>query len=339
MKFILKLSIFSLLLCASVFVVSAQIPTTIDGITITTDPENPAPGQNVSISIESYNTDLSSASIIWSVGGKTYNQGIGMKSISIKAPKLGATLNVNIYIKTSEGREVQKSVSIRSGSVDIIWETKGYIPNFFKGKTPFAYQNTLHLIAVPHLSVDGIKEINPATLIYKWKLGGKYIDGASGYGIQSVDIKTGEIPKQIDISVEVYTKDQQRNTFGEISLNPTSPSVYFYEEDLLYGIFFNRALSNRVQLKNSEMKVLAVPFGFNMDSKNDTNSYSWSINNVEQEDLVKNQSIIIRTKGDQSGSSNIDLDIRNLNNILQGARNSFSVYFNKKATADTNVTF
>lgn len=324
----------------SVIVAHAQIPSSpIDGVTVKTDPENPAPSQNVTVSIESYNTDLSSASIVWSVSGKTYNSGIGLKSIIVKAPKLGVSLNINIFIKTAEGREIQKNVSIRSGSVDIIWEPKGYVPSFYKGKAPFVYQNYLHLVAMPHLSKDGINEIDPATLIYRWKMGGKNIEGAEGYGKQSVDIKADDIPKQIDIDVEVYTKDQQRNTVGKLLLDPTNPSVYFYEDSPLYGILYNKALTDRVQLKNSEMKILAVPFGFNIDSKNDSTSYSWSINNVEQPDLLKNQSITIRTKGDQDGSSNIDLDMRSLNDILQGARGSFSVYFSKKTTQEPGVTF
>ncbi len=333
----LKISIFALMLCAFSLTTHAQIPSSIDGVTVNINPENPSPGQNVSISIESYNTDLSSATMIWSVGGKVYSQGLGIKSISIPAPKLGLTLIINVLIKTSEGRSVQKTVSIKSGSVDMIWEARGYVPAFFKGKSPFVYQNSLHIVAIPHLSSDGTKEINPGTLIYKWKINGKNIDGASGYGKQSVDIEGGDIPKQLEINVLVNTKDEQQSTVATIILDPTEPSLSFYEEDPLYGIFFNKALFGRVVLKNSEMKVISIPFGFNF---NNQISYVWSINNIEKSDLSKNKSITIRTKGDQEGSSNINLDIRNLSSILQGARGEFTVYFNKKPVQqDQNVTF
>jgi hypothetical protein len=76
------------------------------------------------------------------------------------------------------------------------------------------------------------------------------------------------------------------------------------------------------------MKVLAIPFGFNLANRDI--SYVWSINNIEQPTLIKNRSITIRTKGDSDGSSNVDLDIRNQDDILQGATEGFTVYFNKR---------
>ena len=337
MKLMLKISIFTLL-CVFASYTYAQLPNIVDGVTIDSSISNPKPGESVDISIQGYSFDLNSASVVWLVDGKTYSQGIGLKKITVTIPKIGSTLTVDAIIKSSEGREVRKSLSLKSGSVDIIWETKGYVPPFFKGKLPLAYQNTVHVVAIPHLSKDGLTEIDPKTLVYQWKMNGKFVENGQGYGKQSVDIQLDIIPKPIELEVQAYTREQTQSTSGSISIEPTNPSLLFYEDNSLYGLLFNKSLSGKVSLKNEEMRVRAVPYGFNVNLQNDSNNYSWMVNNIDQPKLLKNQSITIRTKGDTEGSSNISLDIRNQSDILQGARGEFTVYFSKKPiTEEENI--
>ncbi len=333
MKLMLKISIFTLL-CVFASCAHAQLPNIVDGVTIDSSISDPKPGESVDISVQGYSFDLNSASIVWVVNGKTHSQGIGLKKITVIMPKIGTSLEVDVIVRSSEGREVRKSLSLKSGSVDIIWETRGYTPPFFKGKLPLAYQNSVHVVAVPHLSKDGITEIDPKTLVYQWKMDGKYVENGQGYGKQSVDIQLDVIPKPLELEVQVYTREQTQSTSGSISIEPGNPSVLFYEDNSLYGLLFNKNLTGKVSLRNEEMRVRAVPFGFNVNLQNDLNNYGWSINNVDQPNLLKNQSITIRTKGDTEGSSNIALDIRNQRSILQGARGEFTIYFSKKPIDD-----
>ncbi len=336
MKLLLKISILTFI-CIFALNSHAQIPTaTIDGVTIQTSSDNPKPGEDVDISVESYNFDLNAASIVWLVNGKVQGQGIGIKQITITTPAIGQKIKVVANIKTAAGREVQKTLTIGSASVDIVWESNGYTPPFFKGKTPFSYQNSVKLIAVPHLSQDGKTETDPKKLVYSWKNNGKYIDNGQGYGKQSVEIIADDIPKTLEISVDVSNREQTEHSIGYLTLTPTEPTLSFYEDDSLYGILFNKSLGDKVQLKNTEMKILAIPYGFNL--QNNSTTYGWSVNNIDQSDLNKNRSITVRSKGDTDGSSNIYLDMRNDENFLQGARGGFTIYFTKKKNAlYTNV--
>lgn len=331
MKLIFKLSIITLLFFSFNLPVSAQAPASIDGVNIKTNTDSPRPGQRIEVSVESFNYELNASSIIWVVDGKTFAQGVGLTKINILGPKIGIPSNVSAIIKIPEGREITKSIILKSGSIDIIWESYGYVPPFFKGKSAFIYQNKLKLIAIPHLSKDGVEEIDPKTLVYSWKRGGKYIEGGQGYGKQSVEIPPDDLPRVLDISVEVSDREQTQNTVGYINLTPDEPSIIFYEIDPLYGVFFNKSLNNKASLENDEMRVLASPFGFNINDNPLT--YTWSINDIEQAELVKNQSIVLRTKGDTEGSSNINLEIRNLREILQGARSEITIFFKKKDRA------
>jgi hypothetical protein len=334
MKLLLKILVISLFL-GFVSIANAQLQTPIDGVTLQTNLSYPRPGQDVEIYIESFSFDLNSSSIIWSTEGKTIGQGVGLTKILVTAPKLGVKLPVIVRIKGADGREVQKSITLQTSSIDIIWESLGYAPPFYKGKLPFSYQNSIKVSAIPHFSSDGIKEVDPKTLVYSWKLGGKYINNGQGYNKQSIEIPPTELPQDLEVSVDISSRDSILHNSASINLTPTEPTLSFYEDNALYGVLFNKSLKGQVELKNTEMKVLAIPFGFNL--KNKDISYAWSINNVDQPSLIKNRSITIRTKGDSDGRSNIDLDIRNQDDILQSAREGFTVYFNKKQ--QQNVTF
>jgi len=326
MKLLLKISILTIF-CIPFMHVFAQYQAPLDGVTIDASNYNPMPGQSVTITLESFSFDLNSSSIVWQVGGVVHSRGVGIKSITVKAPNIGSPLNVSAVIKSPDGTETTKVYTVKSGSVDIIWESDGYRPPFYKGKLPYIYQNSIKLVAVPHFSKTGTVEVDPKTLVYTWKVGGKFVEGGQGYGKQSVVIASSIIPKPLEISVDVTTREQTDRASGSIVLNPTDPMLAFYEDDALYGTMYNKSITNSTSLKNSEMKVLAVPFGFNM--RNNKSIFNWSINNIDQPELVRNRSITIRTKGDLDGSSLIGLDVRNENEILQGARNNFTVYFKK----------
>lgn len=333
-------SIFIIIFLLSFSFTNAQLQPSIDGVNVVLSPENPAEGDSVTLTLESYIIDLDSSSIVWIVNGKTVDHGNGLKKISVTAPKTGNSTTVLAVIKSSDGKEFRKTTTIKSGSVEIVWESGGYTPPFFKGKIPLVYQNNIKLVAIPHLSTNGSSELNPKDLIYKWKVGGKYIDGETGFGKQSIKIKTDIIPKPLDISVEVYSRDQNESATKFISIVPTEPSVELYEMSSLYGILLNKALIRVASLNNTEISILAIPFGFNFNTNMNPLNFFWSINNVEQSDLIKNRSIVLKTKGDTDGVSDIGIEIRNEEEILQSASSLLRVNFKKSTTnTENNITF
>lgn len=332
MKFHWKFIIF--LLCITFTLQSysalAQAPNSIDGVEISTYPKIPSPGENVTVEVESYNTDLNSASIVWIINGKTHAQGIGRKAIDITAPAIGKNLVITVVIMTVEKREVRKVITIKSGGVDLIWESEGYVPPLYKGKSLFAYENPLKIIAIPHLAGPNGTELDPRTLTYKWKVNDKVILDQSGYGKQTLSIQES-IPRSLEIRVEVGTPNGTQKAEDSVTLTPGDPSISFYEDDPLYGVLYNKNLGSKVTLTNQEITIRAVPYNFSSLGDSPL-SFVWSINNFERKDLSTDQSITLRTKEGTEGSSNISLEIRNSENILQGARSAIGISFTKKST-------
>lgn len=315
----------------------AQVPASIDGIDITINPSNPTPGGNVDITLQDYLSDISAANITWMVNGQKVTAGIGKNDITITAPALGKNSNVTILIHTQDGKDIQKSVTIKSGSVDMVWESRGYAPPLYQGKQNFAYENSVKIIAMPHLANSSGVEIDPTTLVYNWKQDSTVLQDQSGYGKQAITISGSVIPRPTTIYVDVSTRDSSETASGVITLQAGSPSVVFYKDDPLYGVLYNIALGSQAIFSNQEITLLAAPFSFNMPSLTRNNlQYTWNINGADQNNLSSNRSATLRVQDTSSDASYpVQLQLQNTAQILQGASNAVTVMF--KANKNNNA--
>ncbi|MEY2664402.1 MAG: hypothetical protein RIT04_210 [Candidatus Parcubacteria bacterium] len=306
-----------------------QLPTatSIDGITLSINPETPVPNAPVAIQLVSYITNLSGADIVWYTNGKIAKKGKGETTFTTTAPQNGKTVDITVVIKTIEGRVVEKKTTIAPSDVDLLWETDGYVPPFYRGKITGMYENAIRIIAMPHfLDAKGV-EIDPKTLLYTWEKSSLVLGDLSGYGKQTLVVPNDSIPRPYTIKVQVSSADGKYQGSSRITLDMSKPFVLFYPEDPLYGALVNTAVGSRLQLLKNEVTVLAAPFGF---STGDTKAmrYSWSINGEDRSDLDNKREILLRVKNGISGNSSVALRIRNERHILQSADNDFNLFFN-----------
>lgn len=315
---------------------SAQtIPTTLGGLTLTPSVASPTPGQSVTITAKSYSVDINSANITWKAGGKTLQTGIGATVITIKAPALGKTLTVSISAVMPDGTSLTNSLAVTSGTIDMIVEPNGYVPPMWSGKVQTAYQNSMKIVAVPHLANSAGVEYDPATLLYKWQQNGSALESQSGYGRQSITIPGGLIPRPYLMSVTASTRDGSAQSVGYVSVDMVQPYVIFYKNDPLYGPLYNNAIADTLYLGSGrEADVLAVPYGFNMPASGLGDLVlSWLINGNEHPELASSRSITLRTPDASAGSSNIELITTSGSSILQKSDVSFKVVFSASATS------
>ncbi len=327
---------FALALLVTTSTQAQVMPPNATAIVLTPSTNNPVPGRVVTIKAESFTFDIDSATVIWSVNGKEVQKGIGLVTLDVKAPVLGKKTTISVTAVTTKGIRYTSSIPIGSGSMDLIIETDGYTPPFFKGKTPLVFQNTVTVIAVPHLANASGVEYDPASLVYQWKKDdGTVLQDQSGYGKQSVSLKGGIVPRPYYLIVTASTRDGSAQAQSLIDINATSPSVVFYKNDPQYGPFFNTAVLGSLKIgSQKEIQAFASLFGFNF-SKNIANDLTldWSINNIEHPELASSKSIILRAPDGDSGTSHIELDVRGVNNILQGGGNDFDISFSKTSSA------
>ncbi len=335
---ILLIFAFSFLIASGV---SAQVPISIGGLELSASTDNPAPNQKVTLTARSYTIDINSSRVTWVVSGKTVQNAVGATVLEITAPALGKKISVNVTATTPEGRVVSASITIGSGSVDLILESDGYTPSFYKGKISPVYQNGVKIIAMPHIANSSGTEYDPRTLVYQWKRNDRALEDQSGYGKQSVFLVGDLVPRPYTISVDVWSRDNTAHAQAEWEVGAGDPDIRFYVNDPLYGTLFNRAVGSTIGIgSQKETSIQAVPFGMNGITNNEgTLSFAWSINNSTRSELSTSRSIILRAPEDTTGSSEVKLDIQNTDKILQHLSDAFTASFISKKTTDEQVTF
>lgn len=307
------------------------------GLTLTSSTNNPIPGQTVTITATSYNFDINTATYTWTVAGKVVQKGIGKTTFAVQAPALGKKTAIEVTGTTQDGDDFSASLLLGSGSIDLIVESDGYVPPLFRGKTSLAYQNTVKVVAMPHLADASGKEYDPSTLIYQWSKGdGTTLAQQSGYGRQSISLQGGLVPRPYVLNVTVSTRDGQAQGQNSVDIEVAAPKIMFYIDDPLYGTLWNIAAGGNIYIgSQKEASVVASPYGFNIDNSGTTGyDMKWLVNGTLRPELSSSRSVVLRAPEGQSGSSVVKLSMRNLEAILQGAEAGFGASF--KASTATN---
>lgn len=327
----MKRSIFILFLCLIYiftlpYLVSAQTTNAPTDVNVDMIPENPGPNQTVNVTLTSYGTQLDAANIAWKINGSTKQIGKGLKTFSFNSGSSNTTTTLGISITTAEGENITKSIKVSPSTVDLIWQSYGFVPAFYKGKSMFSHQDQLTIIAMPHLSSGG-QEISSKNLIYKWKLNGSVIEAVSGYGKNTYNLTGSLISRPFTIDVEVTSANVPNIGTASININPVDPSIVIYKKNPLYGIEFQKALNNVTYTDSSKEAVLVgMPFFFG--TLNPTSSdltYTWEVNGASVGNDPHSATEVFRQKEGAKGSSSITLSVENANKILQSASTNFKL--------------
>lgn len=312
-------------------------------LVLSASPDEPSPGQAVTVTAQSYLFNIDSANMTWSAGGKVIAKGIGLTGQIVQAPAIGKKLTVTVTAVTPDGSPYRNSTVISSGSVDLIIEPDGYTPPFFLGKWPVAYQNAIKITAMPHIANASGVEYDPSQLVYKWEKNFIALPDQSGYGRQSIVIPGDIIYRPYPIMVIVTSRDGSAQAAGLVPVTAGSPNITFYQNDPMYGPLFNNAIGDTLSLgTQQEAGVLAVPFGFNIPASGiGSLNLSWLINSREHNELAANDTVTLRAPDSNGGSSSVELNMTSNGNILQQAQAGFSVAWSAgtKSSAQSGVTF
>lgn len=308
------------------------------GVDLEIIPPNPGPNESVSATIGSFDTDLDSATVTWSVNGKVVKSAKGLKDFTFTTGNMNTTTNLSVTVRSARGESVTKTFSFRPASVDLLWQTTGYTPPFYKGKALFSYQNKIQFIALPHITVGG-REVPPENLIYNWTKNGSALPDYSGYGKNTYTMVGSVIARPIEIEVTVTSPDTNAVGSASTIVGITEPMILMYEKSPLYGIRFEKTLLNTFTLEGTkEIEVLAMPFYFGVTNASDLAlNYTWSINNRAIQDGQNTTSRTLRQAEGTSGQTRISLSIENTKKFLQSASRSFNLEFGKKAVQEQST--
>jgi hypothetical protein len=297
------------------FAASAQIFNYASELTVNMLPEYPAPGENVNINLEMYTENLNSSNISWYKDGKLAEQGVGKVNYSFVAPNNNQATEITIRITTYKGVSFSKTINIRPASADIIWEGDSYTPPFYKGRSLWAPQGYLRLVAMPSFGQAN-------KLIYKWTINDQVLQDQSGYGRSYVSLYNNGLGGNIEVELLVTDPANNRAAQSYLVIPQLNPTVTFYENSPLYGPVFDKALSS-YDMQSAELSVLAYPFNIDTNTLDKLN-YKWHVNNAATD--VAGRAITLR-KPETAGQSNVSLKISNDVRIMQHTQGNFLIKF------------
>src|SRR3989344_4937684 len=296
-------------------------------ISMNITPENPAPFEEVNISLESYSADLDSVSISWFVNGKNVFSGMGKKSLSLSAPAAGAESSVVARIAFPDG-EVELRTTLKPSVFTMLWQTKdSYVPPFYKGKALPTAGNTIKVVAMPEIKRGGAI-VNPKTMTYAWKIDYSNDQAGSGYGKIYFIFDNDFLENSNNITVRASTTDQKYSAEGKVNIETTEPKIVFYKKDAKMRTMFEKAVPDGYKIEEADT-LEAVPYFISPNNPlHPFLIWTWCINDspVSLPQISKN-SIPLKAEEGVSGSARIRLRIENTEQIFQTAEKEINVEF------------
>ena len=297
-------------------------------------PQNPNPGDLVTITVGNNTYDLDKANISWYVNGTLSQQATGLKLFSTTIPATGGKTDIKVDIKTTEGVEITKDFPFNITGVSLIWEANTYVPPWYKGKALFTPQATGRVIAVPQIYSGGTL-VDPSTLIYNWTDNDSEEPDQSGYGDNIYYFAGNIISRPRTISVTVTQKQGTLTANGQITIDAIEPSLRIYQNDPTYGLQYQNSILSEYNLTVPEVSFEAIPFYFSADTASSPDlTYAWLANSS----ITDQTSPFITFRNEsQQGTSQISLEVDHVQDILQAAQAAFSVVFTPAASQQKNA--
>lgn len=302
------------------------LPTGIDEqLSVTITPETPDPGDEVTITVESFSTNLNGALIRWTLNGNIQIEERGAKTFKFTAPQSGSISTIVLRIAKAEGGVLTRTFSIEPAGLELVYEAQTYTPPFYKGRAMFTNSSTIKVVAFPEFITSGGK-ISSSNLIYTWEENGIVNQAASGYG-KDTFITTGKlIDRPLKITATVKTTDSEMRTKKSIDIVSSDPQVLLYENNPIYGIIFERALSRGLILDTNEVAISAIPYHFSANEKiiGDM-EYRWKLNGRSIASSGVPSEVVFRRTNEEIGIASIELSVSHLTNFLQAAFSGFTL--------------
>ncbi len=310
--FIFSFSLFSLANAQS-------IPGVSEPVTLGVSPRFPKPDTTVTITAQSFSTDLNRAGFSWVSGGKVIKQGTGATSVTVPSGKAGSLTSVSVTVTTTDIGTISQTASWRPADITLVWKSDGYTPPFYLGKALESYGASFRATAIPEFFTGAGKRLDPKTLVYTWKKNGTIDPNQSGYGKDSfTSSQASYIRGGDDINVEVSNNDGSIIATKTTTISPGIPEIIFYGESPLYGIQYEKALNGTFNLTAEEVTLRAEPFNVSTNNIFTGLSFDWSINSESVPSFKDKNKITLRKAGSVGGQSDVSLSIQHQTKILQG---------------------
>lgn len=294
---------------------------------ITVIPEYPRENQDVYIKINNFSANLNASRIQWVENGVVKQNEVGKTSFSTRTGEIGSTKTIDIIITTENGLKISETVVLKPTVIDLVWESNGYTPPFFKGKALYGIEGQIKVIASPHFTQGGAP-ISANDLVYTWKVDTKVIGDKSGRGKSTLTIDGSPLLRPLNIELLVSHDESGQAGKETITIPQFKTIVQIYEEHPLYGTILSKALSSKYSIKGREISVQAVPYTMSVtDPKSEIVKYTWSLNGKKI--TISNSPVLtLRAENSDPGLSVVGVTVEHIKKVFQKGDKSVDIRYN-----------
>lgn len=295
-------------------------------ITLSINPNIPKSGDTVKAVINSYSVDLNKSYIIWKLNDETRLSGIGKTSFSFILGEINSLNEVSVNIETVDGNTINKSLTIASNDIDLLWEaTDSYVPPFYKGKALFAREGEIKVSAIPSV-YNGENKLSKNNLSYTWEKDGNGDLKASGFGKNYFTYKNSFLDKFNTIRTTISTINNTTNVKGEIIISPTEPKVLLYKKN--YNGDYIKSLNIDNNINKEGVLITAIPYFFSpLDIRDNDLKMSWFVNGEQILDPVAKNELFIKPAEGKTGNATIQIIIENTKTLFQSTQKKVLINF------------
>ena len=317
----LNIKIILIILAVAVFLVlnsvkaqyqADEIGSPLETFSVQFSPSAPGANTKVSAQVISYTFDVNRAQIAWIINEKVAGSG---KTFTFTTGDFGTQTDLTVSIITEDEKALSKSFVFKAAEVDLLWETPGYAPAFYRGKILAVPKSKIRIAAIPW--GFGTTEQN-SKLIYEWSRNGDKIPASSGPNKQIFEFYASDGGEEL-IKVAVSTPDKSAIAENSVRVKINSPKILFYEERPLEGTQYQKELGTAMTLENPEFTIRAEPYFFSKRAL-PLLSYEWTMNSKKIETSQKPNLLNLAVSATSTGGiSVIELSLFNPKNILERA--------------------
>lgn len=326
-RIVLIASLFFLFPCISINAqidLSSVVDVRGSGTVFQLSPRVPGPNQDVRIVLENSDLNLDSALITWTVSGQVVKSGMGVKNIIVQTGNLGTQTTVKVST-VSGNAALSDTIILRPSEVDMLWQGRGYVPPFYKGRNLLGKEGYVTIMAIPHVYNSSGGEVSPANLIYRWSKNGEILGGASGASKNYLTFADSILATPQYVTVDIF-EGNTISASNSIRIQAITPNVSVYENNPLYGFLFNNEVGNEFILNKEEITLAAFPYFFNpLQRISPFLKYEWSSN--ASRSTSKTSQVTYRADQKSQGFSTIRVSVKSTDFVLQSALKDLLVYF------------
>lgn len=292
-------------------------------VSIKLDPASPEPYSKVTLSLVSYDLNVDTSMVVWTVSGKEAKRGLGEKTLSLSTGPVGLSIPVSVVVSDTNGTVIQSSINVTPESVSLVWESvESYVPPFYEGLALPSDGAAVRVTAIPNMSIP------PNQLSYTWFVSDQAVTSASGAGKQSFTTNLDTLTDTTKIRVVVRSP---QGTSAEktlsISPHPVLPMIYSYDD--LLGTNYSLSFVRRLELAK-DVTLSLEPFY--LSAKNgleSTASYAWYVDGLPVTPQEKTL-LALHPKENAYGVRNLSITLGNTKRRLQTAQADLQVVFDTR---------